>query len=107
VFGIHQEHFHPVLFQNVVERNPVHPGRLHGDRIHSAALEPFRQPPQILGKAAELTHRLRIPARRDRHVMGSVAHINACRVRMHDLQTWVVRLDPPHQFPFLLPIQLL
>src|ERR1017187_7453633 len=64
---VHQEHPYAALLQNVVQRDPIHPRRLHGDGLNATALQPVRQGYQIPGKATEATYRLRVQARRYGH----------------------------------------
>ena len=40
---IDEQHLEPALFQNLVDRNPVDPRRLHGDGADADGLEPIRQ----------------------------------------------------------------
>ncbi len=58
-----QLHIETVLFQYVVDRNPVHSGGLHGHRLDATFLEPSRLPVQVLRKTAKVTHGLRIAVR--------------------------------------------
>jgi hypothetical protein len=44
---VHEEHLEPAGFQDLEYRDPVHPGRLHGDRRDATCNEPISQPVEI------------------------------------------------------------
>ncbi len=87
-----------------VEGNPVHPGRLHHNGSHSAALEPIRHPVQIRREALETLHPFGIPVRSHRYMLRAVAHIDSGRIGVHHFQTGVIGLQPSRQFLFLFSI---
>ena len=51
----------PMLFQNVVQRDPIHSRCLHGHRIDPARLQPFRHLVQSCRPATEFPHRIQGP----------------------------------------------
>jgi hypothetical protein len=43
----------PTLFQDLVDWDPIDPGRFHDDRLDPALFEPVGQPMQIVGEGIE------------------------------------------------------
>lgn len=84
---IHQVHFQTMLLQNIMHRDPVHPGGLHHDRAYATAHQPLSHLHQRRGPGAELAHRLCVPPARYGHVVALIADINASRVPVDDLQS--------------------
>jgi hypothetical protein len=80
--GVDQHHLEAMLLEDLVDRNPVDPGGLHGDRPHAAAREPFRQALQITRTGAEAAHGLAIPVGWDRRNVHSGTDIDGCGVRV-------------------------
>jgi len=72
---IHQEHPYAPFRQNVVQGNPIHSRRLHGDGIHSPLHQPIGHVLQVLRETSKATHRLAIQSRRDGDPMFVIAHI--------------------------------
>src|ERR1019366_2753107 len=105
--GIHQIYFETGLFQNVVDRNPVHARRLQGDGANSALLQPRGHPSQLRRHAPEPAYRLAVTGRRHGHVMGFVADVDAGGRGMHDVQAEIFSLDFSCELPSLLPIHLM
>ncbi len=103
---IHQIHFQTRLFQDLVDRDPIHSRRLHRDRTNPTLLQPFRHRLQLGGGATKASHRLGVAARRYRYVVGCVADINARSLGMHHLQAEVFALHLAHHLPPLLAVHL-
>ncbi len=80
---IHQHHLEPALLEDLVDRDPVDPGRLHDDRPDAAVREPVGPPMQILGECLERAHRLRIPPWADRGHVHRRADVDRRGVRMN------------------------
>src|SRR5450759_180293 len=55
---IHQKDADTALFQDLVQGDPVDPGRLHRHRIHPTGFQPVGQPLQILGKNPKTAYTL-------------------------------------------------
>ena len=71
VARVDQQHLEPARFENLEDRNPVHAGRLHGDRRDADRREPIRQLVEIAAEGAEGPDRLVISvARHGDHVKG-------------------------------------
>jgi hypothetical protein len=82
VAGIDQQNLEAALLQDLEHRNPVDPGRLHGDRLDPALLEPVRQTMEIIGEGAERADRLRGAIRSNRRDMHLRSHVDGGRPRM-------------------------
>jgi hypothetical protein len=80
VARVDQNHLEASLLQDLEHRNPVDPGRLHGDRLDPALLEP--QTMEIIGEGAERADRLRGAVRSDRRDMHLRPHVDGGRPRM-------------------------
>ena len=89
---IHQIHLKALLFHDVVERNPVHPCGLQDDCLHLAFLQPRGQAIEVGGETLKPSHRLRVAVRSNCNVMGFVANINSCGIRMDYLQPGILGL---------------
>jgi hypothetical protein len=79
IFGVarvDQVHLKTPFFQNVVQGNPVDPGRLHRYRRYATTVQPVRQPMQIGRETLEPAYWFRISIRTHRHIVGSVAYVN-------------------------------
>jgi hypothetical protein len=50
-------------------------------------------PWQIRRPGSKLLHRLSIPPRRHRHEMALIAYVDPCRIRMHDRQSRICRVQ--------------
>ena len=84
--GVHQQDLESVCFQNLVERDPVDPGRLHRDRLDAAGLEPRGQRFEIVGEAAELSHCRLGPTGGHRHPVARATDVDARRIEMNRLE---------------------
>src|SRR5215469_6106531 len=99
-----QIHFETSFFENVVNRDPIHPSRLQGDGPNLALLQPIGHCLQLGCGATEATYCLAVPCRWHRHIVGFVADVNACGIGMHDFQTEILTLDFPHHLTPLLVV---
>ena len=54
---IDQNHIKPALLQNLVNGDPIDPGKFHRDTRHAAGSEPIHQIMQVLRERAERAHR--------------------------------------------------
>jgi len=82
---VHQVDFQTHLLEEVVHWDPVHARGLHGYGPNSALLQPIGHGSQLGCRAPEVPHRLAVVVRRDRHVVGFVADVNAGGVGMDEL----------------------
>ena len=67
VARVHQQHFKAACFEDLEDRNPVHAGRLHRDRLDTDAAEPIRHFVQIAAEAPECTNGLFVLIATHRH----------------------------------------
>jgi hypothetical protein len=86
VAGVDQHDLEPALLEDLVGRDPVNPGRLHGDGFDPALLEPVGEPVQLAGDGAEGSHRLRITVWADGRHMHRGTNIDGRRVGMDGRQ---------------------
>jgi hypothetical protein len=86
VAGVDQHDLEPALLEDLVGRDPVDSGRLHGDGLDPAALEPVGEPVQLAGDGAEGPHRLRVTLRTDGRHMHRGTNIDGRRVGMDGRQ---------------------
>jgi hypothetical protein len=77
VASIDQYHFEAALLEDLVEGNPVDPGRFHRHGLHPALRQPLCQALQIGGKGAELADRLGVAFGRHRYEMTLLSAIDA------------------------------
>src|SRR5438128_4626974 len=61
MLSIDQMDINAPRFQDLKQRYPVHAGRFHSHRVHSALLQPVRQGVQILRKGRKRSHRFGVP----------------------------------------------
>ena len=80
VTGVDQNHLEAALLQDLEHRDPVDPGRLHGDRLDPELLEP--QTMEIIGEGAERADRLRGAIRSNRRGMHLRPHVDGGCPRM-------------------------
>jgi hypothetical protein len=76
---IDEEHRKATGVEQLENRNPIHAGRLHNDRLDAAFCKPIHQPVQIGRKGTEAAHRLR------RAVCSYGSHVHRrprCRSRL-------------------------
>jgi len=103
--GVDQIDLEPAALQDVVERQPIHPGRLQGDGRHPAVLEPIGEPMQIGRKTVKPAHGIGIPIRSDGDVVGAVADVDPRGVGMEDVEARIVGPQAAGQLASLLTIQ--
>src|SRR5262249_45040901 len=82
----------PGLFQDVEDRDPIHPRRLHRHRADPTSLQPLRKHLQLGRGATKTPYRLAVPGRRYSYVVGFVPNINTRSLGMHHLQTKIFAL---------------
>src|SRR5271166_2958316 len=82
IVGVDQIDLEPSLLQDLKQRDPVHPCRLHRHALNPAPTEPISQGMQIAGEAAEPARRLLIPIGWYRDVNLLRANIDARRIRL-------------------------
>jgi hypothetical protein len=75
--GIDEVHLKPTRFEDLVDRDPVDPGRFHRDARHAAGREPVREPVEVGREGRERSHGHRIPIGRHGHEMFRGTTINA------------------------------
>ena len=78
--GIDHHHREAALGEDLVERDPVDPGRLQGHGGDPALLKPVGEALQVAREGAEGTHRFGIAAGRDGRHMHPGADVNGGRV---------------------------
>src|ERR1035441_1060280 len=82
-------------FQELINRNPVHAGRLHRDRMNPALLQPVGQGMQIASECGETANGVGISISADGDEQLTCTYINSCSIRMQDRQSVT------SSFPFL------
>jgi hypothetical protein len=80
VAGVDQQNLETASLQDLEHRNPV--GRLHGDRLDPALLEPVRQTMEIIREGAKRPDRLRGAIRSNRRDMHLRSDVDGGRPRM-------------------------
>ena len=80
--SIHQIHREPTRLQQLEQRDPVHPRRLHRYGVHFTGRQPLGQAVQVFGKAGILPYRLLVPIWGDRYKMTGRTHIDPRGVGM-------------------------
>ena len=94
---IYQKHLQPVLLQNVINGEPVNTGGLHRYRLDPARFQPCRHSFQICRPTSKLPYRLRIPPRGHRNEVAFISNIDSGGVRMHHVQSRIIRIQPSLQ----------
>src|SRR5262249_33445943 len=92
---VDQKDLEPSLLQELEDRDPVDPRRLHRDGRDAAARQPVHEPMQITGEAAELAHRRRVAIGRYGHPVAAAANVDAGRVGPDDGHLLCWRLTYP------------
>src|SRR5450759_1184804 len=76
----------PPLLQKLIDRDPIHPGRLHGDRVDAAGEEPIGQGCQIRRIGTKHAHWFSGSLRWHRCPDFTQGNVQPSSIRMHDLQ---------------------
>ena len=84
--GIDEEHREASCLQHVIERDPIHAGRLHRDGVDVTGREPVGQVDERMREAPELPHRLLVSVWGDRHPMTPGPNVDTRGIEMHLLQ---------------------
>lgn len=80
VARVGHDHADATGLEDLVEGDPIDPGRLHRHGVDTAGHQPLGEAMQIARKALEGPHRLGIPLRRDGHDMELGANVDARRL---------------------------
>ncbi len=83
---VDEQDFEATLLEDLEERDPVHAGRLHSDRLDPAHVEPVSERVKVRREAPELAHRLIVAILRHRDPVAGRADVDACRVQMDRLK---------------------
>src|ERR1700691_1795199 len=87
---VHQVHFQTVSLQHIMEGDPVNSGGLHHHGADSTILEPAGYFFERARPGTKLADGLRVALGRYRYEVALVAHVNAGRVPMDDVQARIV-----------------
>jgi hypothetical protein len=60
MLGVDQIYFEAARLQNLIDRDPIHAGGFHSDRMNAALLKPVGQRIQISCECGETAHGLRV-----------------------------------------------
>ena len=77
VAGVDEEDLQAPGFEDVEERDPVHPGGFHGDARHAAGDEPVGEPLEVCGERPKGLNGGGVPIGRDRHEVLRGAAVDA------------------------------
>jgi hypothetical protein len=77
VARVHEEHLESASLEDLEDRNPIHPGGLHGDGGNPDRLEPIGQAMEITAEGPKRANRLLVAIGRDRDDMKGGADIEA------------------------------
>jgi len=105
VAGVDQIDVEPAGVEDVVERQPIHAGRLQRNGGHPTLREPIGEPMQIGRKTLKPAHWLRIAIGPNGDVMDAVADVNASRVRMDDVESGIGGLQSARKLFALLAVR--
>jgi hypothetical protein len=72
--------------EQLIQRDPVHAGGLHGHGVDAAGIEPIGQTMQIDSEAGELAHGFVITVRRHGHIVRGSADVDAGGIGVGDRQ---------------------
>ena len=84
--GIDQKHREAARFQQLEQRDPVHAGGLHRDRVHAAGVKPIGDGVEVHREAGELAHRLVVALRRNGHEVRRATDVDTGGVGVGDRQ---------------------
>ncbi|MCY1528338.1 hypothetical protein D9M68_634390 [compost metagenome] len=99
VARIGQHHVQTVTLENLVDRNPIHPGRLHRHRGDSQLDQPIGHALQVGGKRLEGLHRLFGEIDGHCHHMEARTDVDAGRTLVNHWQTLPLRTGRLHENP--------
>jgi len=85
--GVDQQNLEAALLQDLEHRDPVDPGRLHGDRFDPTTGEPVRQPMKVIGESLERPDRFRVAIRANGRDMHGGTDVDRGRGGMNRGQT--------------------
>jgi hypothetical protein len=74
------------LFEDLEDRNPVHAGRFHRDRLDLAGPEPVGETMKIGGEGLERAHRFSIPFRRYGNIVSFGSAVDPCGIAIDPLE---------------------
>src|SRR5712664_1097076 len=80
VARVHKKHLKPARLQDLKDRDPVHAGRLHRDRLDAHAAEPVRHPVEIAAEAPKRANGLLILIAAHRDDVKRRSDVQPCRV---------------------------
>src|SRR5215472_7923979 len=86
--GINQDHLEAALLEDLVERNPIDPGRLQRDRLDTALGQPVGHALEVGGKGAKRLHRLGIPISGHCHVVMLRTAVDPGGIRLDPFEQW-------------------
>jgi len=78
--GVGQVDFEPGGFEDLIERDPIEPGRLQGNGIDPAAFKPGGKCKQVLSESFETTNRLGVPIRGNAREHQGSADVDRSRI---------------------------
>ena len=84
--GVEQHHLQAARLKDLVDGNPVHSRRFHGNRLHSALHQPVRQPVGIGGEGPKRTYWLSIPIGRHCDIVILGAAVDPRRIGLDALE---------------------
>jgi hypothetical protein len=90
---VHQVHLKAARVQDLVQRNPIDAGGLHGDGRDPTVLEPVGEAMEIGGEAVKSSHRCGVAIGPHGDVVRAVAHVDARGVGMHHGESGIDRLQ--------------
>jgi hypothetical protein len=87
VLCVDEVNFEATRFQDLMDRNPVHAGRLHRNRMYPALLQPVGQRMQIASESGKAADRVWISISADGDEQLTCTYIDSRRIRMQDRQS--------------------
>jgi len=80
VAGVDQYHLEAARLEDLIDRNPIDPGRFHRHGLDLALRQPVGQAVKVSGEGAELTHWLGSALGRHRHEVALLSAVDTGRV---------------------------
>jgi hypothetical protein len=93
VSGVDQFYFNSLSFQDLIQGNPIDPGRFHDYSLNAAFSQPIRHGVQISCKAFEAANRLLISVFGYRNPVFFRTHIDPCRIGINDREGFTLRFS--------------